>query len=106
MHSNCSLQKCTLLQQQYPYLNLSRFVLKMEVKQIVRRADLFAFFKTYIKTTGSREGESVVFQLFIKMFKGEFKIGGVAAVVEGGAGLFDFFVRGMGVIGVIEEEEV
>ncbi len=23
------------------------------------------------------------------MFKGEFKIGGVAAVVEGGAGLFD-----------------
>ncbi len=40
------------------------------------------------------------------MFKGEFEIGGVAAVVEGGAGLFDFFVRGMGVIGVIEEEEV
>lgn len=40
------------------------------------------------------------------MFKGEFDVGGVAAVVEGGAGLFDFLVHGMGVIGVIEEESV
>ena len=40
------------------------------------------------------------------MFKGEFDVGGVAAVVEGGAGLFDFLVPGLGVIGVIDEADV
>lgn len=40
------------------------------------------------------------------MPQGEVKVGGIAAVVEDGAGLFDFLVHGMGVIGVIEEEEV
>lgn len=40
------------------------------------------------------------------MFKGEFDVGGGPTVVEGGAGLFDFLVHGMGVIGVIEEEGI
>ena len=40
------------------------------------------------------------------MPQGEVKVGGIAAVVEDGAGLFDFLVHGMGVIGVIEEEGI
>lgn len=37
------------------------------------------------------------------MFKGELDVGGVATVVEGGAGLFEFLVHD---VDVIEEEGV